>query len=147
MAAAGEAPRIPIQLSRKVLVASLQVDLDEAVLAGFREDILGRIHESGARGVILDVSGLDTLDPHEFVALRSLIEMIRVMGARALLVGLKPGVVAALIMTDAPTDGVEAARDLDEAFLMLEPVAEEDADEADDVPEDEEDVAEAGASE
>jgi len=121
MSAGREVPRIPIQLSRQVLVASVQVDLDDAVLKGLRDDLLERIHTSGAAGVILDLSGLDTLDSYEFDSLRGLIGMARVMGARAVLVGLKPGIVAALMMTDVDIEGIEAAIDLDDAFLMLEP--------------------------
>lgn len=118
---ARDVPRIPIQLSREVLVASVQVDLDDATFAGLRDDLLARVHASGATGVILDLSGLDTLDAHEFEALRGLISMTRVMGARAVMVGLKPGIVAALMMTDVDIDGIEAAIDLDDAFRMLEP--------------------------
>lgn len=129
-----EVARIPIQLSRGVLVASVQVDLDAVVLAAFRDDLLGRIHAAGATGVILDLSGLDALDSHELDALRKVAKMARVMGARSILVGLKPGIVSALMMTDVDVDGLEATRDLDDAFRLLEPAPEaapEPEDEAD----------------
>jgi rsbT antagonist protein RsbS len=119
-----EAAQIPIQLARGVLIASVQVDLDDGVMAGFKKDLLERIRASGASGVILDLSGLDTLDSYEFAELRRLIVMSRVMGARAVLVGLKAGIVASLVMTGVDVDGLEAAPDLDEAFRLLEPALE-----------------------
>ncbi len=110
-----------MQLSRGVLVASIQVDLHDGVLARFREELLGRLHHTGATGVILDVSGLRILDSAEFAALRRIMDMTRLMGAESVLVGLRPGVVSALIAMGADVDGVQAAIDQDAAFARLEP--------------------------
>ena len=110
-----------MQVSRGVVVASIQVDLDDEVLHHFREDLLARIHETGSRGVILDVSGLETLDPEELAALRRIVTMADLMGARALLAGLRPGVVSSLIEADADVDGLQAAINLDAAFERLLP--------------------------
>jgi rsbT antagonist protein RsbS len=117
-------PGISMQVSRDVVVASIQVDLDEDVLARFREDLLRRIHETGSRGVILDVSGLETLDSAEFAALRRIITMSTIMGAESVLVGLRPGVVSALIEAGADTDGLQAAINLDAAYALLQPESE-----------------------
>jgi rsbT antagonist protein RsbS len=114
-------PGVAIQVSRDVVVASIQVDLDDHVLARFRDDLLRRIHETGSRGVILDVSGLETLDSDEFAALRRIITMSTIMGAESVLVGLRPGVVSALIVAGADVDGLRAAIDLDAAFALLQP--------------------------
>ncbi len=113
--------RVPISLTHGCLVASIQVDLDEEILATFRRDLLERIHGCGATGVILDVSGVALMDAEDFEALRGCITMAGLMGARAVLVGLQPGVVSALIDMDVNTDGIEATLDLEEAFLRLQP--------------------------
>ena len=47
MALNADIPRIAMQLSRGVVVASIQVDLDDEVLASFREDLLRRIDACG----------------------------------------------------------------------------------------------------
>ena len=114
-------PGIAMQVARDIVVASIQVDLDDDVLARFREDLLRRLHETGSRGVILDVSGLETMDSDEFAALRRIITMTSIMGAESVLVGLRPGVVSALIEAGAEVDGLRAAIDLDAAFAMLQP--------------------------
>ena len=114
-------PGVAMQLSRGVVVASIQVDLDDDVLARFREDLLGRLHESGSSGVILDVSGLQTLDSEEFAALRRIMTMTSLMGAEPVLVGLQPGVVSALIETGVDVEGLRVAIDLDAGFALLEP--------------------------
>ena len=114
-------PRVAMQVSRGVVVASIQVDLEEDVLELLREDLLRRIQESSSRAVILDVSGLETLDSEELAALRRIITMADLMGARAVLAGLRPGVVSSLIETDADIEGLQAAINLDAAFELLQP--------------------------
>ncbi|MFT5051995.1 MAG: rsbT antagonist protein RsbS [Chlamydiales bacterium] len=117
-----------MQLSRDVIVASIQVDLDDDVLARFQEDLLGRVHEKGPRAVILDVSGLETVDSEEFAALRRIIKMVTIMGTESVLVGLQPGVVSALIEVGADVEGLQTAIDLDAAFALLEPAPEPEPD-------------------
>ena len=102
------------------MVASIQVDLDDNVLERFRQDLLRRVHETGSRGVILDVSGLETLDPDEFAALRGIIRTCAIMGSESILAGLRPGVVSALVEAGADIDGLRAAINLDAAFSQLE---------------------------
>jgi rsbT antagonist protein RsbS len=113
-----------MQVSREVVVASIQVDLSEEVLARFQEDLLGRVHETGSRAVILDVSGLETLDSSEFAALRRIIAAVKIMGSDSVLVGLQPGVVSALIEVGADVEDLRTAIDLDAAFDLLDPAPE-----------------------
>ena len=114
--------RIPLQVSQNCVVASIQVDLTEEVLHGFRHDLLEMLHATGAGGVILDLGGVDVLDPEDFEALRQTLEMAALMGAHAILAGLRPGVVSALVELDARVDDVHAALNLDLAFEQMREV-------------------------
>ena len=73
---------IPLQVVRGCVVASIQIDLTPEVLQQFRIDLLERVQESRANGVILDVSGIDILDLDEFHALRRVMRMAEMMGAQ-----------------------------------------------------------------
>ncbi len=142
MANHADIPGVAMQVSRGVVVASIQVDLDDEVLARFRQDLLDCIHETGSRGVILDVSGLEMLDSEELAALRKIMVMTGLMGADSVLVGLRPGVVSALIEVGADIDGLRAAINLDAAFELLEPQPEtEDETEDETAPATDADVA------
>ena len=116
----GNTPRIPLQLSRHCIVASIQVDLGEDVLPQFRRELLDLLHSSGAGGVILDVSGLDVIDHEDFEALTETMAMVEVMGARAIICGLGAGVVASLVELGVRTDNIQAAFNLDEAFRLMD---------------------------
>jgi rsbT antagonist protein RsbS len=112
--------RIPLQISRECVVASIQVDLDEAVLRQFRDDLLGLLHQSGLVAVILDVSGVDLMDGEDFRALRKIVAMSELMGSRCIIAGLRPGVVASLVELDVELEDLETTLNLDAAFAALE---------------------------
>ena len=114
------AQQIPMQLSRGCVVASLQIDLSEDVIARFRKDLLEFLHSTGADSVILDVSGLDVIDGNDFNALKLAMSMAQLMGAHSVVSGLKPGVVSSIIELGVETRDVNAALDLDDAFDVIE---------------------------
>ncbi|TFH24948.1 MAG: STAS domain-containing protein [Myxococcales bacterium] len=113
--------RVPIQETRGCLVASIQVDLHDELLAAFRRELLERLQACRAAGVILDLSGVELMDAEDFEALRAYTRMASLMGARSVLVGLRPGVVSALVDLGVDIDGIEATLDLEEAFRILQP--------------------------
>lgn len=119
--------RIPLQVVRGCVVASIQIDLAPEVLRQFRNDLLECVQKSRAGAVILEVSGIDILDMEDFNELRSTMEMAEIMGARSILSGLKPGVVSALIDLGADPEGVNAVLNLDDAFQLLERIQENSA--------------------
>ena len=118
--ASGSIPRIPIQVSRDCVVASIQIDLSEDVLRQFRADFLEMIRESEASNVILDVSGVEVMDGEDFQAIRNTMHMANLLGVRSVLAGLRPGVVSSLIELGVDTEGFETALNLDEAFRLME---------------------------
>ena len=113
------ANRIPLQMSNNCLVASIQIDLTADVLEQFREDLLTQLQAEHARGIILDLSGIEVMDLSDFENIRSTISMAKVMGVSSVVCGLRPGVVASLVLLGADTDDIWAAGDLDMAFELL----------------------------
>jgi anti-anti-sigma regulatory factor len=120
MQSQADTPAIAMQVTRGVVMASIQADLTDEVLLRFRDDLLRRIRDNGSHGVIFDLSGLVLLDSHEFAGLRKIMTMSGIMGACPVLVGLRPGVVSALVEAGADVDDIQAAASLDEAFALLE---------------------------
>ena len=112
--------KIPLQISRNCVIASIQVDLSDAVLRQFRTELLELIQSSGALGVILDVSGIEVMDYEDFEALHKTMAMARLMGAPSVLAGLQAGVVSSLVELGAETEDIVAAMDLDDAFRLMD---------------------------
>ncbi len=111
--------RIPLQLIQGCLVASIQVDLTDGVLNRFRRELLARIGSTHVHGVVLDVSGVDIMDSVDFEMLKTTMTMASIMGASPIIVGLKPGIVSALMDMDVDIRGVRAALNLDDALQIL----------------------------
>jgi rsbT antagonist protein RsbS len=113
------ANRIPLQMSSNCLVASVQIDLTADVLKQFRKDLLTQLQAQHARGIIFDLSGIEVMDLSDFENIRSTISMAKVMGVPSVVCGMRPGVVASVVLLGADTDEIRAARDLDMAFELL----------------------------
>jgi rsbT antagonist protein RsbS len=77
---------------------------------------LKRVRAAGARAVVLELSAVRFLDRAEFDGLRALVGMLRLLGARSVMVGLRPGVVAWLVNADVDLRGFEFERDLEAAL-------------------------------
>src|SRR5437773_5692182 len=82
-----ERPRIATNLSRGCIVATLQADVDTVVLAELRDQVLYRLQETRARGVILDCNSVEVMDSHDFEGLLRFVSMAELMGARVVLAG------------------------------------------------------------
>jgi rsbT antagonist protein RsbS len=117
-----EVPRVPMQITAGCLLASIQVEMTTELLRRFQRDLLDRIKSSRASAVIVDVSGVEIMDLDDFNLLRRSMAMASIMGARPILVGLQPGIVASLIALDADVDNIEAAADLDDALRAVQSV-------------------------
>ena len=117
-------PRVPLQLSRGCVVASLQIDLHEEVLQRFQKDLLEYIGATRALGVLIDVGGVELMDASDWDALRRTMAMAALMGARPVITGLQPGVVSALVELEVDVKGIEAAPSLEEGLELFEDFSE-----------------------
>lgn len=115
-----DVPRIPLQFSEGCVVASIQIDLTEEVLQQFRKDLLERLKDTGAKGLILDLSGVEVMDYQDFKALNKTLSMASLLGAKTILTGFQPGVVSSLVDFNADIDHINATLNLDDAFELMQ---------------------------
>lgn len=101
------------------LVATLHTDLGPDDHAEFRASLSAAVRRSRPRGVVLDVSALALLDGVDFAELRMTMATVRLLGARPVLVGLSPAVIAALVVHDVDVDGVDAELTLEAGLARV----------------------------
>jgi rsbT antagonist protein RsbS len=118
---------IATNLSRGCVVATLQADVDASALAALRDQVLRRLHENRAHGVIIDCTSVEVIDGHDFEGLLGFISMAELMGAHVVLAGVRPGVASALADLEVDLLRVRGALSLDDAFDMLHDRSTEDA--------------------
>jgi anti-anti-sigma regulatory factor len=100
-------------------VVTVGSDLSEEVLEQVRTTTLDGIQLDGAHSAILELTGVPFLDTRDFTELRKIVRMGGLLGARVMLVGLKPGIIMHLMAADVDVSGIEACLGLDEALQRI----------------------------
>jgi len=80
----------------RVLLVPIVGTIDERRSGKLVARLLARIHEQGTRHVVLDLTGVAAIDPKSCGWLTTLSEMLGLLGARCIIVGIRPGLAAAL---------------------------------------------------
>jgi rsbT antagonist protein RsbS len=68
---------------------------------------------------VVDISGLEVVDTYVARVLADTARMAKLMGARSVLVGMRPEVAATLVRMGYAMDGVATALNVDEALVVL----------------------------
>jgi rsbT antagonist protein RsbS len=76
--------------------------------------------EHGIKGLVLDVSSLSLVDSYAAKVLQETAVVARSFGARAVLVGLRPGIAITLVELGITLDQMEAALNLERALDRLD---------------------------
>ena len=107
---------IPILKIGKMLLATIQVDLHDTVVDAFQNDVLEEIEKTGASGLIVDISALETVDSYVARVLANTGKMAKLMGAEIVIVGMRPAVAATLVRMGYFMSGIRTALNLQEGL-------------------------------
>ncbi|QTM98129.1 MULTISPECIES: STAS domain-containing protein [Bacillaceae] len=117
--------RIPILKLHNYLLISIQIDLDDQSAIQFQEDLLSKIHQSGATGVVIDLTSVDIIDSFIAKVLGDVVTMSDLMGAKVVLTGIQPAVAMTLIDLGIHLQDVPTALDLEQGLIKLRQELEE----------------------
>lgn len=101
------------------LIAPVPVDLDEATLIRFKQQLLSAAHARAIRKVVIDVSARLILDAAEFALFERAARMLKMLGAQTVFTGFQPGVVSALMDLNVDTDGIVSAASVQDGLALL----------------------------
>lgn len=101
------------------LLVTLQGDLDRPLFERLMADVMGLVQAHGLKVVMVDVSSVLVIDAQEFAELRRVLDMVQLLGALPVLIGLQPGAVAFLVGAGVDTDGLVTARGLHDVDRVL----------------------------
>jgi rsbT antagonist protein RsbS len=101
------------------LVASVHTALDDSEMVRFQHDLVSRIGEHRARGVIIDVAALDVIDSFAARTLRSISDIARLRGAVTVVVGIQPEVAFSMVRLGMDMGAVPTSLDLEEGLAYL----------------------------
>jgi len=109
---------IPILKIGSTLLATIQIELHDTVVDSFQNDLLEEIEKSGANGLIVDISGLETVDSYVARMLANTGKMAKLMGTDTIIVGMRPAVAATLVRMGYFMDGIDTALSLEEGLQL-----------------------------
>ena len=107
---------IPILRIGHTLLTTIQLDLHDTVVDAFQNDVLEEIERTGADGLIIDISALESVDSYVARMLSNTGKMAKLMGAETVIVGMRPAVAATLVRMGYFMSGIRTALSLEEGL-------------------------------
>lgn len=111
---------IPILKLKKFLIVSIQTDLHDRMAEQLQYDVLRRISQTEAKGVLIDISALEMVDSFISRTLADTARMAATLDAEIVIVGMQPAVAITLVELGLSLAEVRTALNLDEGYDMLE---------------------------
>lgn len=121
------AQRIPIINLYSNLIVPIQGTIGDVLMAQLQEDVTSRVEQDDARGLIIDVSGIEMMDSFMTRNIRDLALTARLMGVHTVVSGLRPAVAITLIEMGLEIPGIETTLNLERAIEHLERLQDEEA--------------------
>lgn len=111
---------IPILKLKDFLLVSIQIDLHDRMAQQLQQDILERISQTQAKGVLIDISALEMVDSFMGRTLADTARMASTLDSEIVIVGMQPAVAITLVELGLPLGGVKTAINLDEGYELLQ---------------------------
>jgi len=120
--------RIPILRMGQVLLVTIQVDMHDQLAVTLQDDLTAKIVDTGARGVLIDISSLEVVDSFIGRILGNIATMSRVLDAQTVVVCMQPAVAITLVELGMSLPGIRTALNVEKGMALLQ--SSMDADEA-----------------
>jgi rsbT antagonist protein RsbS len=101
------------------LLVTIQVDMHDRLAMTLQDDLTNRISETGAKGVLIDISSLEIVDSFIGRMLANIASMSRVLDADTVVVGMRPAVAITLVELGMSLAGVRTALNVDAGMELL----------------------------
>lgn len=111
--------RIPILKLGRALLVSIQVDIHDRLAKALEEDLSERIVVTGAKGVMIDISGLEIVDSFMGRMLDNIAAVSRLLDADTVVVGMRPAVAITLVELGLSLTGVRTALNVERGMALI----------------------------
>lgn len=102
------------------IIVPIQVELHDRAAQKLQDDILKKVEEMNASGLIIDVSAVSVVDSFLGRLLGETARMAEIMGAKTVLVGMKKEVVITLIQIGLIIKNLRTALNIEDGMELLE---------------------------
>ncbi|MER6826689.1 STAS domain-containing protein [Streptosporangium sp. NPDC000563] len=116
--------RVPILKLGDILIVSIQIDLQDMSVLALQEDLSEKVVETGARGVIIDITAVEIVDSFIGRMLATIAAISRMLDAETIVVGMRPAVAITLVELGLSLGGVRTALNLEKGVALLNQIEE-----------------------
>jgi rsbT antagonist protein RsbS len=111
--------RIPILKLGDLLLVTVQGDMPDQLALTLQDDLADRIVTQRARGVLIDISGLDIVDSFIGRMLGTIAAIARILDAETVVVGMQPSVAITLVELGLSLPGIRTALNVERGMHVL----------------------------
>lgn len=101
------------------LLVTIQVDMHDHLALRLQDDLTSRVVESGAQGVLIDISSLQIVDSFIGRVLSNISSMTKVLDAQTVVVGMQPAVAITLVELGLYLSGITTALNVEKGMAVL----------------------------
>jgi rsbT antagonist protein RsbS len=112
--------RIPILRMGNLLLVTIQVDMHDQMAVTLQDDLTSRITETGAKGVLIDISALEMVDSFIGRMIANISGMASILDAQTVVVGMQPAVAITLVELGLTLRGVRTALNVERGMKLLQ---------------------------
>lgn len=117
--------RIPIIRLEDILLVSIQVALHDKLVIQLQDDIANTIRKDTAKGVVIDVSGVEIMDSFIARSINDIAKQAKLMGTETVIVGIRPEIAITLVEMGLEMDAANTALNLDSAMKMINEITQQ----------------------
>ena len=111
--------KIPILKMGHFLLVTIQVDMHDRLAMTLQDDLTARVVKERAKGVLIDISSLEVVDSFMGRMLGNITAMTRVLGAEAVVVGMRPAVAITIVELGLSLENVRTALNVEKGMAVL----------------------------
>src|SRR5688500_15753760 len=111
--------RIPILRMGDLLLVTTQVDMHDRLALALQDDLTSKIEQTGAKGVLIDISALEIVDSFIGRMIANISGMATILDARTVVVGMQPAVAITLVELGLSLPGVQTALNVGRGMKLL----------------------------
>jgi rsbT antagonist protein RsbS len=105
---------------RDLLMVTMPADPDDPTISALQGKVLNAMERYEAKGIVLDISAVETLDSFFARTVSETAQMVTLMGGRTIIAGMRPAVAVTATEIGLTLGNVETALSVDRALDMVE---------------------------
>jgi len=111
--------KVPILRLGPILLTSIQVELSDADVMQFQNDVVHHIANTEALGIAIDITSLEVVDSYMARVINDTASMARLLGAEVVVCGIQPFVAMTLVEMGRGLIGADCVFNLDQGLARL----------------------------